>query len=147
MLKNRTIEMLFFILILLSFSIVIGCGTSGGAGVKWGGGKDVVYSEPPVEKKGPPPWAPAHGHRKKYRYRYYPETSVYYDAGRSIYFYIEGSNWVVAASLPNRLLKELGGYVIVDMNTDKPYTDHGAHKKKYPPGLAKKDKQKKWAHK
>ena len=145
--RNRFIEMLFLGLILFSLSIVIGCGTSGGAGVKWGGEKDVVYNKAPVEKKGPPSWAPAHGHRKKYRYRYYPECSVYYDTGRSLYFYIEADNWEVAASLPNHLFKGLGGYVIVDMKTDKPYTDHAEHKEKYPPGLGKKNKHKKWAHK
>ena len=147
MFRNRLIEMLFLILILFFLSAAIGCGTSGGAGVKWGEGKEVVYDEAPVKKKGPPPWAPAHGHRKKYRYRYYHECSVYYDTGRSLYFYIEADNWLVAVSLPNRLQKDLGGYVIVDMKTDKPYIHHAEHKKKYPPGLGKKNKQKKWAHK
>jgi hypothetical protein len=146
MFRNRIVDLIFLMLVLLSITIITACGTSGGAGVKWGGEKDVVYDAPPVAKKGPPPWAPAHGHRKKYRYRYYPEYSVYYDTGRSLYFYIEADNWVIAASLPNRLLTGLGGYVIVDMNTDKPYTDHAEHKRKYPPGLGKKNKQKKWAH-
>jgi len=37
------------------------------------------YPAEPHVKKGPPPWAPAHGHRAKYRYQYYPSTSVYFD--------------------------------------------------------------------
>lgn len=145
--RSRIVNLIFLVVVLFALSVVIGCGTSGGAGVKWGGGKDVVYEEPPVAKKGPPPWAPAHGHRKKYKYRYYPDSYVYYDTGRGLYFYIEGDNWAVGASLPTYLQKDLGGHVMISMNTDMPYTDHKDHKKKYPPGKAKKDKSKKWAKK
>ena len=138
--RNRIVDLIFLMVVLFSLTVIVGCGTSGGAGVKWGGDKDVVYDEPPVAKKGPPPWAPAHGHRKKYTYRYYPDCSLYYDTGRSLYFYIEADNWTVAASLPNHLYEDLGGYVVVDLTTDKPYTYHNDHKKKYPPGQAKKNK-------
>jgi hypothetical protein len=145
--KNRIVKMFFVMAVLLTLSVLIGCGTSGGAGVKWGSGKDVVYDGPPVAKKGPPPWAPAHGHRKKYKYRYYPDSYVYYDTGRSLYFYIESGDWVVGASLPIPLNNNLGGHVVISMNTDTPYTYHKDHKKKYPPGHVKKNKKKKWAHK
>jgi len=145
--RNCISDLVFLMLVLFALTVIVGCGTSGGAGMKWGGGKDVVSDEPPVAKKGPPPWAPAHGHRKKHQYRYYPDCSVYYDTGRSLYFYIESDNWTVAASLPSRLYEHLGGYVVVDMTTDKPYTYHSEHKKKYPPGQAKKNRSDKWAYK
>jgi len=147
MYRNRIDDLIVLMLVLFALTVIVGCGTSGGAGVKWGGGKDVVYDEPTVTKKGPPPWAPAHGHRKKYQYRYYPDCSVYYDTGRSLYFYIESDNWAVTASLPIYLSDDLGGYVVFDMNTDKPYIYHTEHKKKYPPEKSKKKKSKKWADK
>jgi len=145
--RNRIDDLIFLMLVLFTLTVIAGCGTSGGAGVKWGGGKDVVYDEPPVAKKGPPPWAPAHGHRAKYRYRYYPDCSVYYDTGRSLYFYLESDNWVVSVSLPNHLNVRLSSHVVIDMDTDKPYAYYSKHKEQYPPGQAKKNKHKKWAHK
>jgi hypothetical protein len=145
--RNRIVNLIILVLGLFTLSVIVGCGTSGGAGVKWGGSEDVVYNDPPAAKRGPPPWAPAHGHRKKYQYRYYPDCSVYFDTGRSLYFYIEADAWVVSVSLPNDLNVRLGGHVIIDLDTDKPYTYYGEHKKKYPPGQAQKNKQKKWVHK
>jgi len=144
---NRYVKMFFVMLMILALFVLTGCGTSGGAGVKWGGGKDVVYDGPLVAKKGPLPWAPAHGHRKKYKYRYYPDNYVYYDTGRGLYFYIESGDWVVGASLPIPLNNTLGGHVVINMNTDTPYAYHKDHKKKYPLGHVKKNKKKKWAHK
>jgi hypothetical protein len=77
--------------IMIALSVLIGCGTSGGVGVKTGGDTDAVIQQPPVAQKGPPPWAPAHGHRAKYKYLYFPECPAYYDTDRSVYFYIEGA--------------------------------------------------------
>jgi hypothetical protein len=130
-----------------ALSILIGCGTSGGVDVKTGGDTDGVIQQPPVAKKGPPPWAPAHGHRAKYKYLYFPECPAYYDTDRSVYFYIEGANWVVSVSLPDRLSMKVGEHVVLEMDTDKPYTYYNDHKKKYPPGQAKKNKSNKWADK
>jgi hypothetical protein len=94
-------------------------------------------------KKGPPAHAPAHGYRAKHHYRYYPSCSVYYDSGRRIYFYIEGDNWEVGASLPSRLRLGLGDSVSIELDTDKPYIHHEDHVKKYPPGQMKNKKKKK----
>jgi len=64
------------------------------------------HAPPPPEETGPPrghgppPWAPAHGYRAKYRYHYYPSSYVYYDLGRKLYFYYDGGNWQVSVSLP-----------------------------------------------
>ena len=145
--RHSIVNLTLILAFLFALAVTTGCGTSGGAGVKWGGDKDVVYEEAPVAKKGPPPWAPAHGHRKKYNYKYYPDNYVYYDTGRGLYFYIEGDNWAVGASLPAYLSDDLGGYVMISMNTAKPYSYHKDHKKKYPPGKSKNNKGQKWAHK
>ena len=92
---------------------------------------------------GPPPHAPAHGYRAKHQYRYYPSCSVYYDSGRRLYFYLKGDNWEVGASLPSHLRAELGGYVSIELDTDKPYKHYKEHKAKYPPGQMKKKHKKK----
>jgi hypothetical protein len=92
------------------------------------------------KKKGPPPHAPAHGYRAKYQYRYYPSCSVYYDYGRKIYFYIKGDHWKVGASLPNSIHVRLGGYVNMELDTDRPYVYHAEHVKKYPPRQMKNKK-------
>ena len=147
MAKNHMVDVIVLVLVLFTLSVIVGCGTSGGAGVKWGKSEDVVYNDPPAAKKGPPPWAPAHGHRKKYQYRYFPDCSVYYDTGRNLYFYLKADNWVVSVSLPNELNMRLSGHVVIGMDTDKPYIYYSEHKKKYPPGQTKKNKKKKWAHK
>lgn len=97
------------------------------------------------EKKGPPAHAPAHGYRAKHQYRYYPSCSVYYDTGRRIYFYLEGDNWEVGASLPSGLQMRLGDYVSMELDTDRPYIYHEEHVKKYPPGQLKKKKKLKWS--
>ena len=113
--------------------------TGGGAHVRWG----KESQEPPVPGKGPPAHAPAHGYRAKYRYNYYPDVSVYLDIDRRLYFYLEGDEWVVSVSLPDRIGFRLGDHVTLEMNTDKPYAKYKEHKAKYPPGQLKKKKRKK----
>jgi hypothetical protein len=133
--------------IMIALAVLTGCGTSGGVGVKTGRENHTVIQQPPVSKKGPPPWAPAHGNRAKYRYLYFPECPAYYDTDRSVYFYLEGTNWVVSVYLPDRLSMKVGEYVALELDTDKPYTYYNDHKKKYPPGKPKKNKSNKWAQK
>jgi hypothetical protein len=105
-------------------------------------GSSVVIGEHPsyevAEDQGPPPWAPAHGYRAKYHYYYYPDCSVYFDAGRSLYFYYQGDGWGVGASLPGGIQINVNNYVELDMDTDKPYVYHTDVMKRYPPGQAKK---------
>ena len=131
--------------IMIALAVLIGCGTSEGVGVKAGGDNDIVSQQPPVAKKGLPPWEPAHSHRAKHRYLYFPECSAYYDTDRSVYFYLEGVNWVVSVHLPDRLSMKVGEHVLLEMDTDKPYTYYSDHKEKYPPVQAKKNKANKWA--
>jgi hypothetical protein len=107
-------------------------------------------SKPPIQAKnkkgGPPPHAPAHGYRMKHTYLYYPQSGVYFDVGRKIYFYLEGDRWQVSVSLPHQIRVRLGKHVTIEMNTDWPYTNYAEHKHKYPPGKTK-DKKKTWAKK
>ena len=131
-------------LIICSIAIFIhGC-TTMGATVHSGPNDQSGYGHPPVAKSGPPAHAPAHGYRAKHRYQYYPTCSVYFDTGRAIYFYLEGDNWRVSVELPEYLRVRLGGYVVVEMDTDRPYLHNKKHKNKYPPGQLKKKKSKKW---
>ena len=87
---------------------------------------------------GPPPHAKAHGYRAKYSYRYYPSARVYYDVDRKAYFHLEGSSWRISVSLPTVLRVQLGDYVTLEMDSDKPYVKFEEHKKRYPPGHLKK---------
>ncbi len=117
-----------------------GCRTFGSIGIGVGaeGSPPPRYEEPP-HGKGPPPHAPAHGYREKYRYRYYPSAQVYFDVDRSVYFYFEDGGWRVSASLPRYFSVNLDGYVHIELDTDKPYMHFDEHRKKYPPGHLKKN--------
>ena len=115
-------------------------------GVQIGEEPEPVVVSKSTPKAGPPPHAPAHGHRAKYSYQYYPSCYVYFDVSRRCYFYLAGDGWKVSASLPVSLRAQLGEYVSIEMDTDKPYTKFKDHKKKYPPGQQKKKKKnEKWS--
>lgn len=106
-------------------------------------GERPVYAPPPPEpgpppEKGPPPWAPAHGYRAKHHYYYYPESYVYFDVGRGLYFYYYGRGWQVSFSLPAAIHIDAKNYVVLEMNTDKPFEFHSDVVKRYPPGQVKK---------
>jgi hypothetical protein len=96
-----------------------------------------VYVPVPAET-GPPPWAPAHGHRAKHRYYYYPGSYVYFDVERRVYFYYRDAGWNVSVSLPVGFRIDVSDYVVLEMDTEKPYQYHSDVVKKYPPGQAKK---------
>lgn len=101
--------------------------------------------EPSVREGGPPPWAPAHGYRAKHAYHYYPDAFVYFDVSRNLYFYLEGAEWTAGVSLPGSIQAQLGDYVCIELETDRPYAYHNEHRSKYPPGQMKK--RGKWAKK
>lgn len=139
-------KMLFlFVIALFLFSFSACVTTSGKVGYEWDQGTNSGHPHDVKKhkKKGPPPHAPAHGYRAKYKYRYYPSSSVYYDDYRSLYFYLEGSNWRISASLPNSVQIGLGDHVSIEMDADKPYTYYDEHKRKYPKGKHKKKGHKK----
>ncbi len=138
----------FFICFLIGFFIFSfnsNVFAGGGISIQWGKGAD--SGQPKSVKKhkkgGPPAHAPAHGYRAKHQYRYYPSSSVYYDTGRGLYFYLEGDNWEVGASLPSSLRVGLGDSVSIELDTDKPYNHHKEHVKKYPPKKSNNNKKKK----
>lgn len=116
------------IIFILFFSIflIVGC-----SGVKIEG----EYSS--GCEKCPPPWAPAWGCRAKkckcYVYYYYPSVYVYFDVKRKVYFYLEGSEWKVSAQPPSVIVSIPHEYVVLELDTDKPYIYFKEHKKKYPP--------------
>jgi hypothetical protein len=143
--KYRGIKILLFLLaIALLMFYLSACKTIGGSvPYKWGKGSGDVHHYG-NKKGGPPSHAPAHGYRSKYEYRYYPSCTVYYDDSRKIYFYLEGENWRISASLPHTVQLSFGDFVKIEMDTDKPYRYYHEHKRKYPPGkLYKKEKKKK----
>jgi len=133
------LPMIFSTLLVL---ILSGCAaTSGGVSVDWGGDRQRQVQN----ENMPPAHAPAYGRRaqQRYRYDYYPDAEVYFDTGRGVYFYLSDGHWQVSATLPQRLRIRLGEHVSIEMDSDKPYSKHAAHRDKYPPGqLKKKNKNK-----
>jgi hypothetical protein len=137
---TKIMFLLAIAIILISFS---GCRTTGGGvALEWGQENGYGHHHK-VKKGGPPPHAPAHGYRAKYKYRYYPSCNVYYDAYRKLYFYLEGPDWHISASLPHAIQVGLGDYVSIEIDADKPYIYNKEHKHRYPPGQYKKKFKKK----
>ena len=87
--------------------------------------------------KGPPPHAPAHGHRRKHVYRYYPTSYVYFDVRRRLYFYRSGGGWRRGARLPSGLRIDAREAVHLSLETDCPYMHSEEHRAAFPPGHAK----------
>lgn len=128
---KKYIVMALLISVLLIFS---GCVISGyGSGGHVSQHRTVSY-----EKQSPPPWAPAHGHRAKYQYRYYPSNSIYFDTGRGLYFYYRDGSWTASVSIPVGININFSDFVAIEMDTEKPYIHHDEVQKRYPPGQTKK---------
>lgn len=130
------IKRYFFMLPLLA--VVLMCSGCLTRAVIGGGNAYPPQAYPEVKKKAPPPWAPAHGHRAKYVYRYYPSSSIYFDTGRGLYFYLRGGAWTASASLPGGITISVNDFVTLEMDNDRPYAYHSDVKKRYPPGKLKK---------
>ena len=96
-----------------------------------------VYASVPPPVPGPPPWAPAHGRKGKHQYYYYPGSYVYFDVGRGLFFYSVGDKWRASKSLPKGVRIERTDYVVLEMDTEKPYHFHSEINRRYPPGHAK----------
>ena len=137
----RRIMLASIILMAIGFSLFqVGCTLSIGTPPA------PVYAPPPPEP-GPPPWAPAHGHRAKHSYYYYPESYVYFDVGRNLYFYYSGGGWQASVALPSGIHIAAGEHVALEMDANRPYVYHADVEKRYPPGQLKKKekgKGKKW---
>lgn len=73
----------------------------------------------------PPPWAPAHGYRaKEYHYVYYRDysTPIYYSPEQRLWFWFDGGNWQIGASLPAAYQAYVGsGGVSITLDAARPY--------------------------
>ena len=128
---------------LISLFIFTGCQR---IGVMVGSGTyPEVYSA--NKDAGPPPWAPAHGRRAKYNYRYYPTSRVYYEEGSKVYFYYRDGQWHMSASIPVGIRINANDFVTLEMDTDRPYEYDDDVVKRYPPGQVKKENKKKGKNK
>ena len=69
------------------------------------------------EGGGPPPWAPAHGYRRKFQY--YPKQKVYYRPDTKQYFWIDAGAVKVGTKLPS-WISISGSGTTAELDTDKP---------------------------
>ena len=69
---------------------------------------------------GPPPWAPAHGYRAKFNYKYWPQNRVYFAPDRGVYFWFSGEGWQMGVKLPSKITLS-GSSVSLEMNDERPY--------------------------
>ena len=128
----QRIIMMSMFLVMSGFPLLLG-----GCALRVGDPPAPVYAPPP--EPGPPPWAPAHWHRAKHHYYYYPESQLYFDLERRLYFYFSGGGWQASVSLPSGFQLSAGEYVSLDMDVDRPYLYHSDVEKRYPPGQLKKN--------
>jgi hypothetical protein len=92
----------------------------------------IVVHEPVVVGGGPPPWAPAHGHRRKMNYHYYPSCEVYHNIDSGQWVWLEAGNWRVGTRLPDSIHARLGDHVSVEIAGDRPQTYHHDIVARYP---------------
>ena len=78
------------------------------------------------DRHGPPPWAPAHGWRRKHEtYYYYPATQVYYYPSVRRYYWLEGRDWRYGDRLPRYYTLDQDRRVVLDLD----YEPHNYHAK------------------
>jgi hypothetical protein len=73
----------------------------------------------------------------KHQYRYYPDSAVYMDVARKTFFYCRGEKWITTTLLPPSVHVDWKKYVLLELDTDKPYLHHADIAKKYPPAQGK----------
>lgn len=79
----------------------------------------------PGQRKGPPDHAKAWGQRNKFKY--YPESNVYFDPAKGMYFYPDKGGWKSGNEVPRALNLKLGGPVDVEVEGDAPYRFNNDH--------------------
>lgn len=92
------------------------------------------HRHPETHEKGPPPWAPAHGYRRKHRYYYFPRYNFYFDKRRRVYIYYAGKGWSIKADIPLDLREDdlrTTRKVQLEFSGDEPYERNRKHRKKY----------------
>lgn len=149
MCKITITNLLIFLVLVFCVTSICACKTTlslDGINFAWGAGSEVNHAtnSKKVGKDGPPVHAPAHGYRAKHVYRYFPDSHIYFDVHRQVYFYLSRDRWKMSVALPEDIRLHVCDYVSIEMDSDKPYTQFIKHKKKYPPGQLKKKKNK-WA--
>ncbi len=65
-------------------------------------------------------------------YRYYPSKNIYYDIKTGLYFYLKDDRWVSSSSIPAVLSANIGSFITIEMDSDKPYLYHDEVQRKYP---------------
>lgn len=147
--RENIINLLCYLACTFFIVSIVACSTTAG-GVNVVGERDSEISQAhDCKKKGkgaPPLHAKAHGCQAKHTYHYYPNVKVYFDVSKEVYFYMKGQSWQMAASLPGGSHVQLGNYVAIQMDSDKPYTRFNDHRKRYPHDKCKNIKYE-WAKK
>ena len=64
-------------------------------------------------------------------YYYYPAQQVYYSPQNQQYFWLQAGNWTLGYQLPNAFQVGNSVPVTLNLNTDRPYTEHRWIKQKY----------------
>ena len=93
-----------------------------------------TFGQGKEKKKGPPPWAPAHGYRAQTRHIYFPDYNFYFDLQKSVYIHLSGENWQVSANLPSVFSGvdfKITAKVELDLDIDTPQKYNSDHKIKY----------------
>ena len=86
---------------------------------------------PIIKSGGPPPWAPAYGHRAKHAYHFYPALGIYVNLSAGTYFYMSGGRWMATAQLPPSIVLGSHDFVSLELATDKPYLLYKEHEVKF----------------
>ena len=86
----------------------------------------------PAHRGGPPPWAPAHGYRAKFKYHYYPGHQVYFDPVRALYFWFSAGTWLSGPALPPAIVLPPTGFVTLGMDVPNPFEFHREVKIRFP---------------
>lgn len=128
------------LLVLLAFSLMPGAGVAFDVSIAAEIRLGKVAPPPPPEvvvlaepaRKGPPPWAPAHGFRRNRSYYYYPGTNVYYRPADRTWIYLDGRDWRVGVGLPATIRVDFERCVSLTMETDRPYEFHDSIRSHYP---------------
>ncbi len=83
---------------------------------------------------GPPPHAPAHGHRRKVVYVYYPDCEVYYHVERRSYIWFEAGDWHTHDRPPAHRHVHTGTSVPIHLESDHPQAHHTEVRGRHPRG-------------
>ncbi len=113
---------------LLISALVLISGCFSGSGNGSFGYQGRVYLH---EKQIAPTGAYDNGYHAKNIYRYYPLSSIYYDIQKGLYYYQRDDKWVASVSIPAALSTDVGSFITIEMDTDKPYKRHNEVKKKF----------------